>query len=339
MTIINPLDSSSTKTQIPTPSSNIPSTDLKTLTQTKKLGFLSSVKTKLSAFALSVGLVANPMLAENLTLAEKANTYTENTIVFSSTNPLRNKLPGPSLATIQRSIDLMRESYIFKTSSFQYAKDMGLRSLKLHQGECLEMSCAGLVYFLYQKNLQTKVDVYTIKNKNPEDLGGDHAFLVIGRDVNSNPADPSTWGESAVVADPLRNVAFPASQIERLEDHLGLNPQNMPLSRPFNPHQQTLSLWVSNAFTASDLAYLSGHHLTTLEKEELKTLQSHLQDFHGSELHEKRETAQKIFNLLTNVHDEMKELISKKIRSEQTYLMAKLSLYDQMGYFLKSTSA
>lgn len=336
MTIINPLDSISTQSESNTPSSNTSSTELKTQGQTKKLSFLSSVKTKLTAFVVSLGFAASPQLTENLALAEKANAYTERTILFSSTNPLRNKNPGPKLSTVQRSIDLMRESYIFKSSTFQYAKDIGLYSLKFSQGECLEISCAGLIYFLHQKNLQAKVDVYEIKNMNPEDLGGDHAFLVIGRDKNSDPSDPSTWGESAVIVDPLRNIAFPASQIEMLEDHLGLDPQNNPVSSPFDPRKQTLSLWVSNAFTASDLAYLSGNNLTSAEQGELKTLQSHLQAFHNAALQEKREVAQRILNVLENVHQQMQNLLLEKNRSQQPFLMAKLSLHDQMDHFLKS---
>lgn len=327
---INSINSISTQSQSSTPSSNTLSTP------TTKSDFWSSVKATLTAVAISLGLVASPELTENLALAKKVNSYTDKMILFSSTNPLRNKIQGPDLSTLQRSIDLMRESYLFKSSPFQYAQDIGLCSLKLNQGECLEMSCAGLGYFLYQKKLLTKVDVYEIKNKNPEDIGGDHAFLVIGRDKNSDPSDPSTWGESAVVADPLRNIAFPATQIEMLKDHLGLDHQNNPVSSSFNSRKQTLSLWVSNAFTASDLAYLSGNHLTSTEQEELKTLQSHLQTFHQAPLQKKQEVAQKILNGLGNIHREMKKLLLEKNRSEQPFLMAKLSLYDQMDHFLKT---
>jgi hypothetical protein len=332
MTIINPISSISTQSESKTPSANTLSAP------TTKLGFLSFIKAKFTAFAISLGLAASPQLTENLALAERANSYTDRTILFSSTNPLRNKIKGPALSTLQHSIDLMRESYIFNSSPFQYAKDIGLRSLKLNQGECLEMSCAGLVYFLYQKNLQAKVDVYEIKNKNPQEPGGDHAFLVIGRDKHSDPSNPSTWGENAVVADPLRNIAFPATQIETLEDHLGLDHQNNPVSSPFNPRKQTLSLWISNAFTASDLAYLSGNKLTSAEKRELKILQSHLQAFHNAAAEEeKREAAERILNVVGDVQLEMKKLLLEKNRSDQPFLMAKLSLYDQMGHYLRES--
>lgn len=45
--------------------------------------------------------------------------------------------------------------------------------------------------------------------------GDDHAFLVIGRRENSNPAryDAATWGPDAVVCDPWMNKAYPCSEM------------------------------------------------------------------------------------------------------------------------------
>jgi hypothetical protein len=48
-----------------------------------------------------------------------------------------------------------------------------------------------------------------------QDTGGvaDHAFVVIGRDPNSDINKPSTWGPTAVVVDPWRQQTYPASKL------------------------------------------------------------------------------------------------------------------------------
>lgn len=53
-----------------------------------------------------------------------------------------------------------------------------------------------------------------------------HAFVVIGRDPNSNHLDPKTWGPTAVVVDPWKNKTFPASQLTI--------PSNVRLTRMFD---------------------------------------------------------------------------------------------------------
>ncbi len=41
----------------------------------------------------------------------------------------------------------------------------------------------------------------------------DHGFCVVGRDPNSDPADPTTWGPNAVVVDPWYNETYPATEM------------------------------------------------------------------------------------------------------------------------------
>lgn len=44
---------------------------------------------------------------------------------------------------------------------------------------------------------------------------GDHAFVVIGRDLSGDVADYKTWGPSAVVCDAWDHKVLPASQIPK----------------------------------------------------------------------------------------------------------------------------
>ncbi|MBF2052466.1 MAG: hypothetical protein IGS03_03255 [Candidatus Sericytochromatia bacterium] len=44
-------------------------------------------------------------------------------------------------------------------------------------------------------------------------LISNHAYVVIGRDPNSDHLDPRTWGPTAVIVDPWKNKTFPASQL------------------------------------------------------------------------------------------------------------------------------
>lgn len=89
-------------------------------------------------------------------------------------------------------------------------------------GNCLELSCKAFVDLMKQfPNLDLKIDVYQI-------LGGDHVFLVIGREIGSDPKDYRTWGKSAMVYDPWFSeydapVFYPATEIEsQLKDDLDL---------------------------------------------------------------------------------------------------------------------
>lgn len=70
-------------------------------------------------------------------------------------------------------------------------------------------NCGELVYqtldYLLLKKLNIKAEVYTIEN-------GNHQILVLNRDVNSNPSDPATWGDNAVICDPWANKVYPAQE-------------------------------------------------------------------------------------------------------------------------------
>jgi hypothetical protein len=72
-------------------------------------------------------------------------------------------------------------------------------------GNCGELA-DNAYKFLKHTLRQRKVDRCFITS-------GDHAFIVIGRQDNSNE-DYRTWGQNAVVCDPWSNEIFPVSEIE-----------------------------------------------------------------------------------------------------------------------------
>jgi hypothetical protein len=95
------------------------------------------------------------------------------------------------------------------------------------------------------------VDIYRI-------LGGDHCFLVIGRDLNSDPSDPETWGPHTMICDPWSKKSFPVSELYKLQNYGGRVWSNgEPVLRELDFNTQTLGIWTSNHLTEKDLKFLA----------------------------------------------------------------------------------
>ena len=104
-------------------------------------------------------------------------------------------------------------------------------------GNCGEI--ANIVYInAKKKKIHSSCEVYHIEN-------GDHAFNVFGRDLNSDPADPSTWGKNAVIADAWLGEVFLASEITtRLKNYKKISYENHEHAfvEPYNLHFHQLHL-------------------------------------------------------------------------------------------------
>ena len=103
-------------------------------------------------------------------------------------------------------------------------------------GTCLEMVAVG-TKFAHEKNV--KVEPFCIS-------GGNHTFLVLGRDPKSDPSNFDKWGSSAAVCDPWSGENFPAHEIpKKLENYLvatwGDNYEK-PITKtePFDAEKHTL---------------------------------------------------------------------------------------------------
>ncbi|WP_019217775.1 hypothetical protein [Legionella tunisiensis] len=59
-------------------------------------------------------------------------------------------------------------------------------------------------------------------------VSGDHSFVVLGRDLNSDLQDMSTWGPNAVVLDPWLNSVFNVK--EELQQPEKNNASVLPIS-------------------------------------------------------------------------------------------------------------
>ncbi len=312
------------------PASELSPTENKTLKQKKKMNFLDSIGSKLTAVVVAVGLVASPVQKENIdphenmTLAQEGDSYLKKAVQLSEINPSRNSVTADFYEIHNRIVE-MRQTYPEKVSLFAMAKAVGNTCLKYSLGNCLELSCAGWVY-LQTQNLGKKVDIFRIRNKDPKnEIGGDHGFIVIGRDVKSDPKNPATWGPHAVIWDPLRNSYFYPTQLHLLLDYIKMDDQHKPISKPFDPATQDLALYASNTYTSQDIIDLCDglENLTVTEQSELTILETCLNGLHTAT--DRQKTKEMSLSLIkwlgTSLEDHPTPL----------FVMAKQSLIDQLN--------
>lgn len=77
-------------------------------------------------------------------------------------------------------------------------------------GNCSELALHAFDYILNHADLdKIHAEIFFIEGKKNE-ADGDHVFLVINREINSDPLLPSTWGKNAWICDPWANKFYPA---------------------------------------------------------------------------------------------------------------------------------
>lgn len=121
------------------------------------------------------------------------------------------------------------------------------QAVKYNVGACDEMTAIAFMAGL--QKTQAKLDMYSIED-------GNHAFLVIGRSLNSDSEDFTTWGPNCVICDPWSRKVYPASQISTMlmGCEPGMRVGGIPVLIPFNPSMHKLSLLSSNIFSPNDFA-------------------------------------------------------------------------------------
>lgn len=145
-------------------------------------------------------------------IAEKACKYARTQIIAGSTLIENNLFEESKKLALIKAVKDIREL----TQNSDYILDIDKTILhfqnsvsnasKYSIGNCGEYAFMALFYII-SHNPDTFAEVYHIE-------GGDHAFLVIGRDPNSNPNVPSTWGETAYICDPWANKTYLAKNFE-----------------------------------------------------------------------------------------------------------------------------
>lgn len=161
-------------------------------------------------------------------IALQASDYAKQSIKESSSQLIANALSTRELKQLNDDIHLSRmkvnedlkNAGIAAYNEFYYLcyyqKTIELAK-KNRKGNCHELAFLALQYVV-NLSPEVKAEVFTIK----VDVGG-HCFLVMGRQTNSNPNDPATWGEDAYICDPWvenGNNVYKASQYkENLKNH------------------------------------------------------------------------------------------------------------------------
>lgn len=173
----------------------------------------------------------------NLELAQEALRYAQERIKESSS---ALKTPDTETLRINKNINHMRQSTLDKQNSikalYRVASPHSLivksRSKIITQfevGNCSEYATLALRYIHKQSSIYAET-MYI--------QDGDHAFVVIGRPIDTDINKPETWGEDAVVCDPWSDMVYPASEIpEKLQCFSGTTGKRAVYPRDPSTHK------------------------------------------------------------------------------------------------------
>lgn len=179
---------------------------------------------------------------ENLTWAIEAKDFARSRIKHSST------LPGASaheVASLESLITQQRNRSLSQTKIFQicftsttlaaYQATLDTLIVEISQlGNCNEYAFLALHYL--SKHAKTLCEKVHISN-------GDHVFIVIGRNPDSDINNAKTWGPDVVICDPLTDKVYAAKDIPAQLMCHGFNlAEQKNYFHPFQPgiHQLTL---------------------------------------------------------------------------------------------------
>jgi hypothetical protein len=127
-------------------------------------------------------------------------------------------------------------------SLFDYLHIVARIAKRTRIGNCGEMAALTFFNGLKKGLWIVTMDYVSIVN-------GDHSFVVIGRDKNSDPTDYRSWGANAVVLDAWEGKIFKGSELEKNLSSAGYTNiwTGQPSQTPFNPNTQSLSVNASNS--------------------------------------------------------------------------------------------
>lgn len=240
-------------------------------------------------------------LASNLRLGEEILSETVRDIRFSANNLARSQRiieerareqgvvleESTAFSRVKNSFCMGAQRYL---SSIEADREGGTKFARMKAsaryaagvriGNCGEMAAVAFFKALEKGIWNVPVDIVKIVN-------GDHAFLVIGRDPNSDPDDYKTWGSSAVVVDAWSKKIYKVSDLEaNLEDYFGLDmTTGKSFLRPFNPKTQGLQVILENKDFGDEISERFSMFEPFLDAEETKWFQEvlgHLKGFRES---------------------------------------------------------
>lgn len=160
-------------------------------------------------------------LDKNLSLSREIISFVNERILISANYPNRQPTNITQEFHLEVVIDFIRAENDLKIRAE--------RAMKFNVGNCSEMALVGL---LCPEIVKTLIPVELFEIEFP----GDHEFLVVGRNPNTDPEDPSTWNPDAVICDPWTQGYYPASLYRTLlKDCIGLMEDRPLLATGNNP--------------------------------------------------------------------------------------------------------
>lgn len=171
----------------------------------------------------------SPKRASNYIAAREACHYARRFIVKGSTQNINNTYTSKQRIFLEKGIVDLRDMSLSK-NPYNLEEDSSIQIFyrvielckKFSLGNCFELALLSLEYVLITyPNLRAEVFILS---------GGDHTFLVIGRNPASLPHLPKTWGRNVFLCDPWTNSVYSAYKYARyLRSHSSTPyPNNTP---------------------------------------------------------------------------------------------------------------
>ncbi|KTC97604.1 hypothetical protein [Legionella erythra] len=151
----------------------------------------------------------SPQRASNYLAARKACQYARGFIAKGSTQRVNNTYSSQQRLYLKKAIVDLRDMILSK-DPYNLETDQAIQTFykvveqckKFSLGNCFELALLSLEYLLITSP-HIRAEVFTLN-------GGDHTFLIIGRNPASLPHSPHTWGRNAFLCDPWANKVYPA---------------------------------------------------------------------------------------------------------------------------------
>ncbi|MCA0403085.1 MAG: hypothetical protein LCH30_04720 [Proteobacteria bacterium] len=137
------------------------------------------------------------------------------TLAKEAIEHIRQFIEGTNISdqSVMKSIDVKMNKFKLHLT-FEKLKTIDEKAQHVYQaiqkdksGTCGEQAFAT---YHYLKEKDVVVDLCKME-------GGDHNFVMIGREIGSSTGDPSTWGDNVIVCDTWANKFYPFSAFEVMQ--------------------------------------------------------------------------------------------------------------------------
>jgi hypothetical protein len=137
-----------------------------------------------------------PKALQNNELAQRAFYYTLQ-VIEGSSNRLSKEEMINDINNIINRINFMRaEPLHHEEFTIEWIQEIAALTLKYNVGNCCEKACT-VFDFIYQKSTGNELNLELFNNPFI-----DHFFVVIGREICTDPTDPRTWNPDTIICDP-----------------------------------------------------------------------------------------------------------------------------------------